>query len=68
MTMNRGSMAKQITEAPMASCKSKRMKSGGSVKTGYKKGGSVKGYRKGGSVDQTQCSPRKRMAMGGGNG
>jgi len=49
-------MAKQITEAPM-NCGSKRKD--------YKKGGAVKGYRKGGSVDQTQCSPRKRAAMGG---
>jgi len=66
MTMNRGNMAKQVTEAPMAGCKSNRMKMGGSVKSGYKKGGMVKkkGYAKGGSVDQTMCSPRKRMAMG----
>jgi|11BtaG_2_1085332.scaffolds.fasta_scaffold29893_3 hypothetical protein len=66
MTMNRGNMAKQVTEAPMDGCKSKRMKKGGSVKSGYKKGGMVKkkGYAKGGSVDQTMCSPRKRMAMG----
>jgi len=58
-------MAKQITEAPM-NCGSKRKdyKKSGAVK-GYKKGGAVKGYRKGGSVDQTQCSPRKRAAMGG---
>jgi len=62
MTMNRGSMAKQVTEAPMK--KRKGYMKGGSVKTGYKNGGTVKGYRKGGSVDQTQCSPRKRMAMG----
>ena len=56
--MNRGSMAKQITEAPMAGCKSKGMKMGGSVKTGYKSGGMVKGK------DQSMCSPRKQMAMG----
>lgn len=63
--MNRATMAKQITEAPM-NCGSKRKdyKRSGAVK-GYKKGGAVKGYRKGGSVDQTQCSPRKRAAMGG---
>ena len=53
--MNRASMAKQITEAPMAGCKSKKMKMGGTVK---------KGYAKGGKVDQTMCSPRKQMAMG----
>lgn len=57
--MNRASMAKQITEAPMAGCKSKGMKMGGSVKTGYKNGGSVKGKK-----DQSMCSPRKQMAMG----
>ena len=66
MTMNRGTMAKQIMEAPMAGCKTKGMKMGGKVKAGYMKGGSVKskGYKKGGSVDQSMCSPRKRMAMG----
>ena len=53
--MNRASMAKQITEAPMAGCKSKKMKMGGMVK---------KGYAKGGKVDQSACSPRKQMAMG----
>jgi hypothetical protein len=41
---------------------------GGKVKAAYMKGGSVKskGYKKGGSVDQSMCSPRKRMAMGNG--
>ena len=64
--MNRGTMAKQITEAPMAGCKTKGMKMGGKVKAAYMKGGSVKskGYKKGGSVDQSMCSPRKSMAMG----
>jgi len=77
--MNRANMAKQITEVPMAGCKSKGMKMGGKVKAGYKKGGEVmakkgyrlggevmakKGYRLGGKVDQTACSPRKRAAMG----
>ena len=61
--MNRGTMAKQITEAPMAGCKTKGMKMGGKVKAGYKKGGKVKMAR-GGSVDQSMCSPRKQMAMG----
>lgn len=56
--MNRASMAKQITEVPMAGCKSKGMKKGGMVKSGYKKGGMVKGK------DQSMCSPRKQMAMG----
>jgi len=51
-------MAKQITEVPMAGCKSKGMKMGGKVKAGYKKGGMVKGK------DQSMCSPRKQMAMG----
>ena len=56
--MNRASMSKQITEAPM---KKKMMKS----KKGYMGGGMVKqGYAKGGKVDQTACSPRKQMAMG----
>ena len=63
--MNRASMAKQITEVPMAGCKPKGMKMGGKVKAGYKNGGMVKkGYAKGGSVDQSMCSPRKQMAMG----
>jgi hypothetical protein len=68
--MNRANMAKQITEVPMAGCKSKGMKMGGSVKAGYKMGGKVKagstkrGYAKGGKVDQMACSPRKQMAMG----
>lgn len=57
--MNRANMAKQITEVPMAKCKTKGMKMGGAVKTGYKKGGSVKGGK-----DQSMCSPRKQMAMG----
>jgi hypothetical protein len=60
-------MAKQITEVPMAGCKSKGHKMGGKVKAGYKKGGKVmakKGYNMGGKVDQTACSPRKRAAMG----
>ena len=61
--MNRGTMAKQITEAPMAGCKTKGMKMGGKVKAGYKMGGKVK-MAKGGKVDQSMCSPRKRMAMG----
>ena len=53
--MNRASMAKQIEEAPM-NCGSKRkMKTGGMAK---------KGYARGGKVDQSMCSPRKRMAMG----
>jgi hypothetical protein len=58
--MNRANMAKQITEVPMAGCKSKGMMKGGMVKTGYKKGGKVK-MAKGG---QSMCSPRKQMAMG----
>lgn len=65
--MNRANMAKQITEVPMAGCKSKGYKMGGKVKAGYKKGGKVmakKGYKMGGKVDQTACSPRKRAAMG----
>ena len=65
--MNRANMAKQITEVPMAGCKSKGHKMGGKVKGGYKKGGKVtakKGYKMGGKVDQTACSPRKRAAMG----
>ena len=61
--MNRASMAKQITEAPMSKCKPKGMKMGGKVKAGYKKGGMVKG-----SEDQSMCSPRKQMAMGLKNG
>jgi hypothetical protein len=48
--MNRANMAKQITEVPMAGCKSKGMKMGGKVKAGYKKGGMVKGYKNGGAV------------------
>lgn len=49
--MNRANMAKQITEVPMAGCKSKGMKMGGMVKPGYKKGGMVKkGYKNGGAV------------------
>lgn len=45
-------MAKQITEVPMAGCKSKGMKSGGMVKPkkGYMGGGMVKGYKNGGAV------------------
>ena len=58
MAMMRGNMAKQITEVPMAGCKSKGMKMGGKVKAGYKKGGKVK------TTDQSMCSPRKQMAMG----
>lgn len=47
-------------------CGSKRkMKTGGMAKKGYKKGGMAKkGYARGGKVDQSMCSPRKRMAMG----
>ena len=55
--MNRASMAKQITEAPMKKMKSKDMMSkkgymgGGMVKkTGYAMGGKVKGYKDGGCV------------------
>lgn len=50
--MNRASMAKQITEVPMAGCKSKGMKKGGMVKSkkGYMGGGMIKGYAKGGAV------------------
>jgi hypothetical protein len=55
--MNRANMAKQITEVPMAGCKTK-MKNGG--KAVAKK----KGYERGGKVDQMACSPRKQMAMG----
>lgn len=68
--MNRANMSKQITEVPMAGCKTKGMKMGGKVKAGYKMGGKVKagatkrGYAKGGKVDQSMCSPRKQMAMG----
>lgn len=58
--MNRANMAKQITEVPMAGCKSK-MKKGGKVMAQKKM---KKGYMKGGKVDQTACSPRKRAAMG----
>lgn len=47
--MNRANMAKQITEAPMAGCKTKGMKMGGMVKSGYKSGGMVK-MAKGGMV------------------
>lgn len=54
--MNRANMAKQITEVPMAGCKTK-MKKGGKVMA-------KKGYKKGGKIDQTACSPRKQMAMG----
>ena len=61
--MNRASMAKQITEAPMAKCKPKGMKMGGKVMAGYKKGGMVKGDK-----GQSMCSPRKQMAMGMKNG
>ena len=63
--MNRGSMAKQVMEAPMAGCGPKGMKKGGMVKPkkGYMGGGMV-GYAKGGMVDQSMCSPRKQMAMG----
>ena len=50
MAMSRANMAKQITEVPMAGCKSKGMKMGGKVKAGYKKGGMVKGYKNGGAV------------------
>ena len=63
MAMMRGNMAKQITEVPMANCKSKGMKMGGKVKTVYKYGGKVK-MAKGGKIDQSMCSPRKQMAMG----
>ena len=48
--MNRANMGKQITEVPMANCKTKGMKMGGKVKAGYKKGGKVKGYKNGGAV------------------
>ena len=71
--MNRANMSKQITEAPMANCKTKGMKMGGKVKAGYKMGGTVKksgkakkGYKMGGTVSQSMCSPRKQMAMGNG--
>ncbi len=60
MTMNRGTMSKQITEVPMKK-KSKGYMSGGKVKAGGKK----RNYAKGGKVDQMQCSPRKQMAMKG---
>lgn len=69
--MNRANMPKQITEVPMAGCKTKGMKMGGKVKAGYMMGGKVKagstsrGYAKGGKVDQMGCSPRKQMAMKG---
>jgi hypothetical protein len=43
-------MGKQITEVPMANCKSKGMKMGGKVKSGYKMGGKVTGYKNGGAV------------------
>jgi len=59
MTMNRGTMSKQITEVPMKK-KSKGYMAGGKVKAGGKK----RNYAKGGKVDQMQCSPRKQMAMG----
>jgi hypothetical protein len=48
--MNRANMGKQITEVPMANCKSKGMKMGGKVKAGYKMGGKVTGYKNGGAV------------------
>jgi hypothetical protein len=63
-------MSKQITEVPMAGCKTKGMKMGGKVKAGYMMGGKVKAgspkrkYANGGKVDQSMCSPRKQMAMG----
>jgi len=59
--MNRGTMAKQIMEAPMKK-KPKGYMKGGKVKSGSTK----RGYAKGGKVDQMQCSPRKQMAMGKG--
>lgn len=71
--MNRANMSKQITEVPMAGCKTKGMKMGGKVKAGYMMGGKVeagstnRGYTKGAKgakVDQSMCSPRKQMAMG----
>jgi len=43
-------MSKQITEVPMANCKSKGMKMGGKVEAGYKMGGKVTGYKNGGAV------------------
>jgi hypothetical protein len=73
--MNRANMAKQITEAPMAGCKTKGMMMGGMAKAGYMKGGMAKKgmlkggkvkMAKGGMVDQSMCSPRKQMAMGKG--
>jgi hypothetical protein len=50
--MNRGNMAKQITEAPM--------------KKPIKKKPAAKklSFKRGGTVDQSMCSPRKQMAMG----
>ena len=48
--MNRANMGKQITEVPMANCKTKGMKMGGKVKAGYKMGGKIKGYKNGGAV------------------
>lgn len=68
--MNRGNMAKQITEAPMKkgskklSAMRKGYMGGGNVKASYMGGGKVKakkGYKDGGQV---MCSPRKQMAMG----
>jgi hypothetical protein len=57
MTMMRGNMAKQITEAPMSNCNTKHSgkskkgyMGGGKVKAGYMKGGMVKGYKNGGAV------------------
>lgn len=50
--------------------KKKKMMGGGMAKPGYKKGGMAKkkGYATGGRVDQSMCSPRKRMAMGSDRG
>ena len=67
--MNRTSMARQIEDPPMKTAK--KMARGGKVKMArggkvmMARGGKVK-MAKGGSVDQSMCSPRKRMAMGKG--
>jgi len=54
--MNRANMSKQITEVPMAGCKSKK---------GFVEGGRVAtGRKKTSGADQSQCSQRKLAAMG----
>ena len=64
--MNRGSMAKQVMEAPMAGCGSKGMRKGGMVKKKMMGGGMVKGYAKGGVESKGKTKGKTvKMAMGG---